>query len=146
MNRSIKVHRQIELLLALNVEVDEIFDSFSPAYGYYALPAEQAALVISKQQSCGQLYVLLKEHFQDEEVPLFNVVSKLHLSLRSCLISSSLHPHLAWCWKGEDFMGAASRLLGSCVRGRNDIAASIKAADKYRLAMHMSWSAVCAEV
>ena len=80
MNTKIKPHRQIEILLDLNVRLDNIFDEFSPSNGYYALPQEQAEQVISIQQSFGQVYVMLKDHFDEEGVKLLNIVSKLHLS------------------------------------------------------------------
>ena len=132
-------HRRIALIFKLDSEVDAILDRYSADLGYYALPAEDATSVISKQIQISQLYQVLEEQYATAATPLFNVVSKLHYSHHIFDEARHLHPHLSWCWRGEDFMNVASTLLSSCMRGRSDAGATIKAVQKYRLAMHLSW-------
>ena len=62
------------------------------------------------------------------------------LSGQNCSLDK-LHPHLAWCWRGENLMGRISTLISSCVSGRTDVSATLKAAEKYGLACHYMWSA-----
>ena len=38
-------------------------------------------------------------------------------------------------------MGRISTLISSCVSGRTDVSATLKAAEKYGLACHYMWSA-----
>ena len=127
------------MIFKLDSQVDAILEQYSPSLGYFALPPEDATLVISKQNQISQLYQVLEEEYATAATPLFNVVSKLHYSHHTFEEAHHLHPHLAWCWRGEDFMNVASTLLSSCMRGRSDAGATIQAVQKYRLAMHVSW-------
>ena len=112
----------------------------SPADGYWALPPPNAAELVRKQRLLGQLYVQLSESYAAQEVRVFNMSAKLHYCLHSALWADKLHPHLAWCWRGEDLMSRISTLISSCVSGRTDVSATLKA-EKYGLACHYMWSA-----
>jgi len=45
----------------------------------------------------------LREHFVDEEMPLFQMTQKAHSCLHACLLSSVMNPRRTWCFKFEDF-------------------------------------------
>ena len=132
---------RIKLLLEPSLQCDEILDSHSPADGYWALPPPNAAELVRKQRLLGQLYVQLSESYAAQEVRVFNMSAKLHYCLHSALWADKLHPHLVWRWRGEDLMGRISTLISSCVSGRTDVSATLKAAEKYGLACHYMWSA-----
>lgn len=132
-------HRRIALMSRLDAEVEHILEEYQPNFGFYALPPQPGMQVRAKQSQIAQLYQQLEEEFATKDTPLFNVVSKPHYSHHILDDASSLHPHLSWCWRGEDFMGVASTLLSSCLRGRSDVQAGVKAIDKYRLAMNLAW-------
>ena len=132
-------YRRIQLIFKLNRELEELLSDYSPDHGYYALPLHVATTVQNKYTQIAQLYQVLEEAYSGAEVPLFNVVAKLHYGHHILAESSNLHPHLSWCWRGEDMMNVTSVLLSSCLRGRGDAGASIKAMQKYRLAMYLSF-------
>ena len=44
----------------------------------------------------------LREHFVDEEMPLFQMTQKAHSCLHACLLSSVMNPRRTWCFKFED--------------------------------------------
>ena len=132
-------HRRIALIFKLDQEIESTLGDYAPVHGFYALPAVEAQAVRKKQMELSQLLVQLEAHFAEEDTPLFNVVSKLHAAAHIFDNARCLHPFLTWCWKGEDFMHTASILLGSCLRGRTDAGATIKAGLKYCLAMRLAW-------
>lgn len=133
------VHQRVSLIFQLDAQVERILQQYSPLAGYYALPADQAAIVFQKQNQLSALMVMLEEHYADEPRPLFNTVSKLHYTAHSTSSAGTMHPFLSWCWRGEDFMSVTSTLVSSCLRGRNDVAATVAAIDKYRFALHQQW-------
>lgn len=136
------IHRRVALVFKLDAEVDKILDEFSPQRGFYSVPHAEYNHLRNKQIALSQLFLQLEEHFSASDVPLFNVVSKLHYCQHCYDDAKDLHPYLMWCWRGEDFMNVASTLLSSCLRGRQDMLAVSKAAEKYRLGMFLSWKKV----
>lgn len=130
-------HRRVALIFKLDQEVEDLLSGHQPSDGYYALPPNEANAVKRKHNQISQLYQVLEDNYANAAVPLFNVVSKIHYCHHIYSESCNLHPYLSWCWRGEDFMSVASDLLSSCLRGRSDVGASIKAVQKYRLAMHL---------
>ena len=135
-------HVRVKLIFKLDLEIESILNSHSPESGYYALPEPQALEVRAKQSQKAQLHQMLEEEYSTADVPLFNVTSKLHYSHHIMDDSRHLHPHLSWCWRGEDFMNVSSTLLSSCLRGRSDKQASIKALQKYCLGMQLAWEKI----
>jgi len=135
-------HVRVKLIFKLDLEIESILNSYSPDSGCYALPEPQALEVRAKQSQKAQLHQMLEEEYSTADVPLFNVTSKLHYSHHIMDDSRHLHPHLSWCWRGEDFMNVSSTLLSSCLRGRSDRQASIKALQKYSLGMQLAWEKV----
>ena len=135
-------HVRVKLIFKLDLEIESILEEYSPHNGYYALPRQQALEIRSKQIQKSQLYQVLEEKYSTAAVPLFNVTSKLHYSHHIMDDSRDLHPHLSWCWRGEDFMNVSSTLLSSCLRGRSDRQASIKAFLKYSLGSKLAWEKV----
>ena len=135
-------HVRVKLMFKLDLEIDSILEEYSPHNGYYAVPRQQALEIRSKQIQKSQLYQVLEEKYSTAAVPLFNVTSKLHYSHHIMDDSRDLHPHLSWCWRGEDFMNVSSTLLSSCLRGRSDRQASIKAFLKYSLGSKLAWEKV----
>lgn len=49
MSQANRNHRRVALIFKLDSEVDAILEQYSPSLGYFALPPEDATLVISKQ-------------------------------------------------------------------------------------------------
>lgn len=131
--------RRIKLVFQLDQDIETTLSEYAPKTGYYALPANVAQELRKKQIQLSQLMVMLEEFYADEARQLFNTVSKLHYTAHIVDSASTMHPHLNWCWKGEDFMQKSSVLLGSCLRGRSDVSATVKAIHKYRYALYMSW-------
>ena len=132
----------MKLVFKLDLEIESILQAYSPNTGYYALPEPQARELRAKQIQKSQLYQILEEAYSTAEVPLFNVTSKLHYSHHIMDDSRDLHPHLSWCWHGEDFMNVSSILLSSSLRGRSDKQASLKALQKYSLGMQLAWEKI----
>ena len=132
-------HRRIALIFKLDREIEKLLGDYDPVAGFAAVPADVLATLQEKQIQKSQLMVMLEEIYASEPKPLFNIVSKLHYAMHIIDNSATVHPHLNWCWKGEDFMNTTSVLVGLCLRGRSDVSATIKAMDKYRYAMHLQW-------
>ena len=132
-------HRRISFIFKLDAEIEQILDNHKPVNGYYTLGAQLGAVARQKQIQLSQLYIMLEESYAEEPRPLFNAVSKLHYTAHIMDTAAALHPHLNWCWKGEDFMHVTSVLMSSCLRGRQDVSATIKAIGKYRLVIFLAW-------
>jgi hypothetical protein len=132
-------HRRISFIFKLDAEIEQILDNHKPVNGYYTLGAQLGAVARQKQIQLSQLYIMLEESYAEEPRPLFNAVSKLHYPAHIMDTAAALHPHLNWCWKGEDFMHVTSVLMSSCLRGRQDVSATIKAIGKYRLVIFLAW-------
>jgi hypothetical protein len=137
MNQNLSIHRKIKLMLQLNCQLETILDTYSDVF---KLPDAAA----KEFQKCGFLmYQFQKElhaHFQTDEgcaKTLFNVTSKAHMVLHSCLLSGVVNPRLLWCFMAEDFMRKVQRLGESCVRGVKNTNVSHKMIQHYRLALHL---------
>lgn len=133
------VHRRIALIFQLDREIEKALREYCPSNGYYAVPPAVGNQIKTKQIQLSQLMVQLEDTFATDTRKLFNTVSKLHYMAHIADSASHLHPFVTWCFKGEDFMNTASVLISSCLRGRSDVGATVKAIRKYRFAMHQTW-------
>ena len=60
--------------------------------------------------------------------------------LVQCAISAAfLHPHLSWCYRGEDFMRVWQRLGKNSVRGRSAIQAMGTMAQHFSIGTALDW-------
>ena len=130
-------HAQIAAFLALNVEIAEILDTYSPKYGHMGVPAGPYEDMCTKVAQMAQLHLQLCEHYKDQEVSLFNMTSKTHFVIHSIQLSKHLHPSLAWCFKGENSMKLVQRLFKSCLAGNKHWAVGRVAALKQRHLLHL---------
>ena len=111
-------------------------ESFSPTYGFTAIPQAQYDKVFQAGLTMAQLHKQLSEHFEAQDIKIFNVTSKTHFALHSLQFSKYIHPFLLWCYKGESTMRRAQTLWKSCLAGSKHWQASKKAAWKER---HLMW-------
>jgi len=145
MNPGVLIHRHIKKLLELNNKMHDILEKYSPAEGFFAVPEKPAARLTEVAFSMTQLHVMVSEHFEKEEVQIFNVTSKSHMNLHPIMLSRYVHPYLLWCFKGEDNMQKMSRVLASCLKGNSQTQGLVQAAEKYRLGLHLSFERLAKE-
>ena len=129
-------HRQIRLVLQLNHQIQDIFETYSPTFGYMAMPAGPGDEVFQKGLQMSSLRNLLLEHYQHEEIQVFNMTSKTHVALHALQFSKFIHPFMVWCFKGESTMHHIQVLWKSCLHGSKQFQVANKAALKER---HLRW-------
>ena len=129
-------HIRVKLFLKLYWELKELLETFSPTYGHMAIPEAQYKKVFGAGLTMAQLRNQLSEHFDAEDIKIFNVTSKMHFALHSLQYSKFIHPFLVWCYKGESTMHRAQTLWKSCLAGSKHWQASKKACWKER---HLMW-------
>ena len=131
-------HVQIQAMLTLNVKMESMM---SEQAGEFKFPPEAAKTFKETAFQMCQLQVMLMNHFKnDPNVPAFNFTQKNHHMLHSAKLAEHINPRLLWCFRGEDMMQRLQTLAKACVRGVNGAAASIKIAQRYRLALHLQYS------
>ena len=84
-----------------------------------------------------QLHVCLLEHYEQENVQIWNMTSKTHYCLHTFYLARWLHPSLTWAFKGESTMKAVQTLWKSCLSGNKHWAVCKIAAFKMRHLMHL---------
>ena len=99
---------------------------------YFCMPVAHSAV---------QLQQDLREHFADEERPLFAVTGKAHLVAHSMISAAFMHPRLSWCYRGEDFMRVWQRLGQNSTRGRTAIHSMKAMSDHFSVGMRFDWKA-----
>jgi hypothetical protein len=134
MNNALRLHKQILLLLKLNVKMETIL---TKCKADYAIPAADAAVFKQCAFDMAQLNSQLADHFMEDDCNAFQVTSKLHMVLHSALMAEHLNPRVVWCFTGEDMMKHYQHLAGSCVKGLKGPAAHKKMMTHYKLAMHL---------
>lgn len=135
MNTALQLHRRIELCMRLGAHLDDILAEHPDCF---VLPPLVAADFVSSGFMHLELFMQLREHFQIEAYPLFQLTSKGHYVMHSCLLARFLNPRLAWCYSGEDFMGKVRHLALSCSKGCQPWQVSNKMLQKYIVALHLT--------
>lgn len=130
-------HRQIRLLLKLNLDIARILDEYAPRHGHLAVPEPMATNLKRKGQQLAQVHAQLTDHYKEQDERLFNFTAKLHFCQRSLELAKFVHPSLVWCFKGETTMRSVQRLWKSCLDGRKHWQVGRSAAMKYRHLMHL---------
>ena len=136
-NPALEVHRNIEIVLRTGAHMDKLVEQNRHLF---ALPPREAADLIATGFAHLGTFWKLRQHFAEEDYPLFQLTSKGHYLMHMCLLSSSINPALAWAYTGEDFMGKCRDLALSCAKGSNMWAVSNKMSNKWLIAMHLTWS------
>ena len=129
-------HRQIRLVLQLNHEIQDLLETYSPTFGYMAMPVGPSNEVFQKGLQMASLHNQLLEHYQNEETQVFNMTSKTHFALHALQFSKFIHPFMVWCYKGESAMHRIQVLWKSCLHGSKHFHVANKAALKER---HLLW-------
>ena len=96
---------------------------------------------VSGAHSAMQLQQALREHFAEDERPLFAVTGKSHLVVHPMISAAYMHPRLSWCYRGEDFMRVWQRLGQNSTRGRTAIQAMKAMSDHLSIGMRLDWKA-----
>ena len=126
-------HLQLVMdFLALNVDIGDLLSTYHPRYGCTFVPEPKYTELVQKISSMAQIHVILRDHYEGDK--LFNITSKTHFAIHSILLSSTIHPCLTWCFKGESMMRVAQRLWKSCLAGNKHWNVGNVAARKY---LHM---------
>ena len=128
--------KQIRLFLQLNSRLADTLETYSPTYGYTAVPANVANELYETGLNMAQLHVQLSEHFKGIDLQVFNITSKTHFVLHCLQLSSYIHPFAVWCYKGESTMHRIQTVWKSCLPGSKHWQASKKACYKER---HLLW-------
>ena len=134
MNRRLKVHREIELYLTMNRDLEEILIVNRQDL---ALPEEDAKKF---QHLCTGMLLLLSniaEHFIADK--LFNLTQKSHFMQHISLLARFLSPRLTWCFMGEDMQRRISTLAKACVNGQRPGQTIGKMMVRYRIALHLQF-------
>ena len=133
-NKTIKIHRQVRLILDLSVCLENIIDDMQ---GWRPTPLQSEALI---ETAHAYLNVLqsANDHFKSDDagpVELFHVTIKGHFLLHICYLAKFLNPSVAWCYRGEDFMGKIRPLAASCAKRAQPWEVTNKIISKYRHAL-----------
>ena len=114
MNQALAIHRQISLMLQMNLRMETILTlcrDCTVLTDGYAEEFKQCAFDMA------QLNSQVSEHFlEDEEANLFVVTTKLHMVMHCALLAKHINPRLVWCFSGEDMMKHGQILASSCVK------------------------------
>lgn len=129
-------HRQIKLVLQLNNQIQNLLETYSPTFGYMAMPAGPGDEVFQKGLQMASLHNQLLEYYQNEEIQVFNMTSKTHFALHALQFAKFIHPFMVWCYKGESTMHRIQVLWKSCLHGSKHFQVANKAALKER---HLLW-------
>ena len=113
-NKHISVHRQVLTLLKLNSKVEDLLEEHKHEM---ALPADAAKELLDACCCMCHVQQLLFDHFQDEDVRLFNITLKTHDIIHLALHSHQVSPRLVWNFSGESNMGILKLLGSNCVKG-----------------------------
>lgn len=125
-------HRQIRLILGLNHQIQDLLETYSPTYGYMALPAGICDQVFQKGLQMASLHNQLLEHYEGEGIQIFNMTSKTHFALHALQFSKFIHPFMIWCYKGESTMHRIRVLWKSCLPASKHFQVANKAAVRER--------------
>lgn len=98
MDHSNPQHVQIAAFLELNVQIANILHTYSPTFGYLAIPEEPHAQFRTAAMTMAQLHVQLQDHYKTVGQQLFNITSKTHFVLHAVMLSRYIHPSLNWCF------------------------------------------------
>jgi hypothetical protein len=136
MNPVLLLHRQIHLMLKLNVKLEDILTEHRDAF---KLPDAVAEDFCKTAFAMAQLQTTIADHFiQEGSVQnLFDVTSKTHFVLHSAELAKHVNPRLVWCFRGEDMQAKIQTLLKSCVKHSNGPMATLKMISQYTLALHL---------
>ena len=130
-------HARIRLVLRLNVSIAETLETYSPKYGFFAMPKPQASELSAQGLSMVQLHSPLLEEVEAKEYNIFNMTTRTHYCLHSLMFAKFIHPYMVWCFKGETTMRRVQKLWKSCLNGRKHVEVANKAALRYRQQLHI---------
>ena len=96
MNSNLALHRQIRLMLKLNVHIENILSDYAHEIALPAAPAESFKRTAFQM---GQVYSMVAEYFLTEVAyKLFDVTCKLHHVMHCALLAKYLSPRKVWCF------------------------------------------------
>lgn len=137
MNENVDLHRQIRLMLKLNVRMESILNDHA---GEIALPPVPAESFKEAAFQMGQVHSMVAEYFLTEEAyKLFDLTCKLHHVMHCALLAKYLNPRKVWCFTGEDMMGKDQEMAKSCVKGNSGPRAVVKMSSHYALGLHLKF-------
>ena len=87
---------------------DRLLEEWGPANGYLAVPAQPHKELLEKGFAMCTLYCQVSQKMRELGIRVFNVTSKLHQTEHVFLLAKSIHPHLCWNFRGEEYMGTMS--------------------------------------
>ena len=137
MNPNLEIHQKVALMLKMNNQVETLLDKHK---GKFRVPQPDALSLETNAFAAMQLQQELRQFFADADQPLFNVTSKSHFLLHSVMSAVFMHPHLSWCYRGEDFMRLWQRLGKNSVRGRSAPLAMHAMCQHFSIGTHMDWT------
>jgi len=134
------VHVWVKLALEKSIEVESILLS---TRGRYVVPKPLDDEFEKAVQSYVALNAALRSHFGDR-LKIFAYTIKGHYMLHLGATARWLHPHLGWCYSGEDFMQKIKKLVRSCCCAVQHFQVGPRVLQKYVLALyHRLANAVC---
>ena len=140
--RPITLHKQIELMLKLNVSLETTLTEHKDAFG---LPGPVASEFTETAHAMCMILSQVAEHFVEASaetgIKLFDITSKAHAMIHSAMLCKYINPRVLWCFTGEDYMQKSQVLAQSCVRGNNGALAQVKMCHHTRLGMHLRFEA-----
>ena len=129
-----EVETNVEITLRTSVEMEALLEATN---GEFAMPDDEASSLLALGMTHYNAFWELRQHFAEDDFPIFQLTSKGRYVLHACLLASSLHPCLAWAFTGEDFMGKIRTLAQSCSKGVFLWEASNKVQLRWLVAMHL---------
>jgi hypothetical protein len=133
MNQNIAVHRQIHVMLKLNVGMEDILNDNKE----HKLPREVHVQFKNNAFAMCQLQSQVAQHFNADGYQLFDVTQKTHFVLHIALLSEHQNPRLCWCFTGEDFMQKSQKIAKAAAKGNTLVSGIHKMLKLYRLGLHL---------
>ena len=138
MNKAIKIHREIDLMLRYNVHCENILTEFADEFSLPPGPAHDF------EKACRSMFILQNQvatHFLEEGMQYFDVTSKSHFVQHLSMLAPHVSPRLIWAFRGEDLMKKLQTLAQSCTRGNSQVQTNLKMCRHYRVGLHLRFYA-----
>ena len=133
---------QIKLGLDYSLEMETILTT---TRGYNKLPKHEATKFKVAALNFVACASAIRAHFQGLGIKIFGFTVKMHYLLHLADHAEHFHPHLGWCYSGEDFLQKVKKLARSCCNAVSFDQVVIRLLQKYvfgifhKLSTEINW-------
>ena len=123
-------HRLITKALTATVNMDSILDATADEF---VMNPRSAAKFLESCREYLQTITALRVWFKRNHPLLlvFHITIKCHYLIHIAMNAKNIHPSLAWCYNGEDFVGRMKKIIQASCRGTPPRLLTSKAMNRY---------------